>query len=550
MRPSMISRRRLLAASAALAGLAAAPALAQGPAAPADRITTLGAMKRATRFMLEEAAYKGGYVWSYLPDFSRRWGELEASPTMIWIQPPGTGTMGHLYLDAYHATGDEFYYRTAQSVAGALIAAQQPSGGWNYIHDFGGPQSLQRWYDTYGANAWRMEEFQHDWRNSTFDDAGTSEAMQFLLRIYLEKRDRRYRGPLDRAVKLVLDSQYPNGGWPQRYPSRAEFNKGGRPDYTSYVTFNDDVAGENIKFLVMVRQTLGPNRRIDDAIARAMNSFVALQQPMPQPAWGLQHDLQGRPVGARSYEPRAFATHTTAANLTQLMNFYQLTGDPKFLARIPEALDWLEKVKLPAPRNGRSHPTFIEIGTDRPIYVHRRGSNVVNGEYFWDYSPEKTLGHYSAFRQVNLAGLRQRYERLRAAPQGQVARNSPLRSTGFTPLPRYFALEDIETSDLNAGRSPEGPGREAGGQSAAQLIAGLNPQGYWPTPLVQTSNPYRGPGPKTPTPGDYASTYVGDAWDTSPYPATTPAIGISTAAFIQNMKVLIRHLDQLGPARG
>ncbi len=546
----MISRRALLAASAALAGLAVAPALAQAPAAPADRITTLAAMKRATRFMLDEAAYKGGYVWSYLPDFSRRWGELEASPTMIWIQPPGTGTVGHLYLDAYHATGDEFYYRAAQSVAAALTAAQQPSGGWNYIHDFAGPQSLQRWYDTYGANAWRMEEFQHNWRNSTFDDAGTSEAMQFLLRIYLEKRDRRYRGPLDRAVKLVLDSQYPNGGWPQRYPSRAEFSKGGRPDYTSYVTFNDDVAGENIKFLVMVRQTLGPNRRIDDAITRGMNTFVALQQPMPQPAWGLQHDLQGRPVGARSYEPRAFATHTTAANLTQLMNFYQLTGDPKFLTRIPEALDWLEKVKLPAPRNGRSHPTFIEIGTDRPIYVHRRGSNVVNGEYFWDYSPEKTLGHYSAFRQVNLAGLRQRYERLRAAPQGQVARNSQLRSTGLTPLPRYFALEDIETSDLNAGRSPEGPGREPGGQSAAQLIAGLNAQGYWPTPLVQTSNPYRGPGPKTPTPGDYASTYVGDAWDTSPYPATTPAVGVSTAAFVQNMKTLIRHLDQLGPARG
>lgn len=84
----MISRRALLAASAALAGLAVAPALAQAPAAPADRITTLAAMKRATRFMLDEAAYKGGYVWSYLPDFSRRWGELEASPTMIWIQPP------------------------------------------------------------------------------------------------------------------------------------------------------------------------------------------------------------------------------------------------------------------------------------------------------------------------------------------------------------------------------------------------------------------------------------------------------------------------------
>ena len=543
----MISRRRLLAASAALAAM---PAAAAAQTAAPDRATTLAAMKRATRFMLDEVAHRGGYVWSYLPDFSRRWGELEANRTSIWIQPPGTGTVGHLYLDALHATGDPFYYRAAQSVAEAIIAAQLPSGGWNYLHDFAGPASLQRWYDTYGANAWRMEEFQHNWRNSTFDDAGTSEAMQFLLRIYLEKRDRRYRPPLDRAIKLVLDSQYPNGGWPQRWPSRPEFSKGGRPDYTSYVTFNDDVAGENIKFLVMVRQTLGPNPRIDSAIARAMNSFVVLQQPAPQPGWGLQHDLQGRPVGARSYEPRAFATHTTAANLTQLMNFYELTGDRKFLARIPEALAWLEKIKLDQPRGNRTHPTFIEIGTDRPLYVHRRGSNVVNGEYYVDGSPEKTLGHYSAFRQVNLDALRRRYERLAGYTPERASRNSPLKSTGLTPLPRYFALEDIETSDLNAGRSPEGPGRDPGGKSAAELIAALNAQGYWPTPLASTSNPYRGPGPRTPTPGDYASTHVGDAWDTSPYPDPNPKLGISTAAYIANMKALIAHLDTTGAPRG
>lgn len=538
----MISRRHLLAGSAALAALPST-ALAQATSASADRVSTLAAMKRATRFMLDEAAYRGGYVWSYLPDFSRRWGELEATRTMIWIQPPGTGTVGHLYLDALHATGDAFYYRAAQSVASAIMAAQQPSGGWNYVHDFAGPAALQRWYDTYGANAWRMEEFQHNWRNSTFDDAGTSEAMQFLLRMYLEKRDRRYRPSLDRAIKLVLDSQYPNGGWPQRYPSRPEFSKGGRPDYTSYVTFNDDVAGENIKFLVMVRQTLGANTRIDDAIRRAMNSFVVLQQPQPQPAWGLQHDLSGKPVAARSYEPRAFATHTTAANLGQLMNFYELTGDPKFLARIPEALAWLEKVRLPVPRNGRSHPTFIEVGTDRALYVHRRGSNVVNGEYFVDYSPEKTLGHYSGFRQVNVDALRRRYERLKATPPAQASRNSPLMTTALTPLPRYFAMEDIATSDLNSHRSAEGAGQDAGGGKPAEIVASLNAQGYWPTPLVSTSNPYRGPGPRTPTPGDYATTHVGDAWDTSPYPTDKPVTGISTGAYIENIKTLIQHLD-------
>ena len=77
---------------------------------------------------------------------------------------------------------------------------------------------LKDWYATYGANAWRLEEFQHYWGNATFDDAGTSEAMQFLLRLYVERHDPRYLPPLRRALSFVLDSQYPIGGWPQRWP--------------------------------------------------------------------------------------------------------------------------------------------------------------------------------------------------------------------------------------------------------------------------------------------------------------------------------------------
>ncbi len=128
------------------------------------------AMKRATTFMVDTVATQGGFVWNYLPDLSRRWGELEATPTMIWIQPQGTPTMGHLFLDAYHATGDDYYYQAAARTTGAVIAAQHESGGWNYLHDFAGPQALQGWYDTIGKNAWRLEEFQHNWGNATFDD--------------------------------------------------------------------------------------------------------------------------------------------------------------------------------------------------------------------------------------------------------------------------------------------------------------------------------------------------------------------------------------------
>jgi hypothetical protein len=123
---------RRLATAVAVAIVLQTPApIAQKAAKPVDRAALLDAMKRATTFMVEKVGTNGGYVWSYLPDFSRRWGELEARATQIWIQPPGTPTMGHLFLDAYHATGDEYYYQAAERAAGALIWAQHPSGGWN-----------------------------------------------------------------------------------------------------------------------------------------------------------------------------------------------------------------------------------------------------------------------------------------------------------------------------------------------------------------------------------------------------------------------------------
>ena len=511
--------------------LACLLAVAAPVAAEPSRAEIERTMRRATGFMVERVATEGGYVWSYLPDFSRRWGEAEATPTMIWIQPPGTATMGQIFLDAYHATGDEYYYRAAERVGEALVRGQHASGGWQYFIDFGGPAAAARWYETIGRNAWRMEEFHHPADDATFDDAGTVEAGIFLLRLYGEKNDSRWRPALDKAIGFVLDSQYPIGGWPQRWPPDPR-----APEYARLITFNDDVASENIRFLLLAWRQFG-GERIRDAIARGMDAFRLTQGPAPQAGWALQHSLDLQPAAARSYEPRALSSHTTASNVRQLLAFYRLTGDERFLARIPEALDWLETVRLPPDpaRGGRDFPTFVELGTNRPIYVHRRGSNVVNGEYYWDYSPAATLAHYSAFRTVDVAALRRDYERARATPPDQARAGSPLFApTGSAGFSRFVVTRVEAGSDLNAGAAA----------NAAEAVRTLNAEGWWPTPLRATSHPFRGPGPATPTPGDYRTTHVGDASDTSPFPTDAPVTGISTSTYIANMALLIGALEE------
>jgi PelA/Pel-15E family pectate lyase len=486
-------------------------------------------MRRATEYMVDHVADHGGYVWSYLPDLSRRWGEMEAEPGMIWVQAPGTATMGHVFLDAFNATGDHYYYDAAARAADALIAGQHRSGGWNYFIHQGGPAAARHWYETVGRNGWRLEEFQHYSDNATFDDAGTAETMQLLLRLYMVRHEARFLPPLNRAIAFVLRSQYPNGGWPQRWPYDPRY-----PGYQRYITFNDDVAKENIRFLIMAGQAL-ERPELLRAARRGMEIFLTTQGRGRQAGWGLQYDLRLNVAGARTYEPRALVTHTTATNVEQLMDFYRLTGERRFLARIPEALRWLGSVRL---QNGigphdRRLPTFVELGTNRAIYNHRRGSNVVNGRYYQDHDPARPIAHYSQFRAVDPERLRRDYDRLAAMPVAEATRGSPLLHR--QPIPRFFILDGIA-----AGSDFTGAAR----LNVREIIRALNDQGWWPSPLTMTSHPYRGPGSPRVAPGDYGVTQVGDETDTSPYPDPHPATGITTATYVANMARLIGALEE------
>lgn len=547
------------------------------------------ALRQAVRFMDEEVSYRGGYVWAYLPDLSVSWGEMEAKRTMCWIQPPGTPSAGHAFLDAYHATGDELFYKAAERTARALVAAQHPAGGWNYIYDFAGEASLKHWYETIGANGWRLEEFQHYYGNATFDDAGTAVASQFLLRMYLEKRDWRFRGPLYKAIDFVTSAQFSSGiadgGWPQRYPpfpgsvssmplpNPQQLPPGATQgmedgDYTRQITFNDDVAGENIKFMLMCVVGLGETRLIEP-VQRAMQCLRRLQQPGPQAGWALQHlteDRDGRPAGApagaRTYEPRSLATHTTQTNVLQLFHYFRLTGDRTFLARVPEAIAWLNSCKLTPEMiadnpllAGRTHPTFIELGTNQPRFVHRYGSNIWNGAYYFDHDHRATLSHYSAGRSVNIGSLQATYDQLASMSDAAIAEmtaGSPLKATRPRDLPKYFSLREVDFPDLFAGATMTSP--TVTETQAQAVVDALGDKDYWLSPIAFVTNPFRGNGPTTPYTGDaYRSRHVGDIYDTSPYDPLTPPeiepyqprerpLGISTSDFVANTGKLIAFL--------
>src|SRR5689334_21830874 len=128
--------RFLLPASAVLMTFCGLPFAAadQGDAALRARAETT--LRKAAEYYRTRVAYRGGYVYYYSPDLKLRYGEGMASPTQIWVQPPGTPIVGLAYLAAFGATRDRYYLDAAHEAGEALIYGQLKSGGWQNAIDF------------------------------------------------------------------------------------------------------------------------------------------------------------------------------------------------------------------------------------------------------------------------------------------------------------------------------------------------------------------------------------------------------------------------------
>lgn len=625
---------------------------ARGPGGERDpfRRKTKVAMRRAAVHMDRDVSYRGAYVWSYLAsDRNKLWGEMEAYPTMCWMQPTGTPSVGNCLLDAYKATGDEVFYRAAERTARAMIDAQHPSGGWNYIHDMAGERSLKRWYQTIGINGWRLEEFHHYYGNATFDDATTAVSSQFMLRMYLEKRDWRFKVALEKAIDFVLDAQFKTGiargGWPQRFPRNPNATQAmpapnwpptgpgwehlqpgarngdfivdgpggipGRPgytgifsgmedrDYTNFVTFNDDVMGENIKFLLLCVFGLGDTSLKAPAVA-AMDCMYRIMYEYngdpstsgnpnagttPQAGWALQHlsadtvdaygvlRRAGLPAGARSYEPRGLSPSVSITNANQLFHYFRLTGDRKYLSKLDRVFNWIDSCALrPDQRQGGdpdsiltgTHARVVELDSNRPRFPHRYGSNIWNGAYYFDYDWRRTPSHYNASQNAGTSGPRATLARLQALTDAQVAamvQNSPLSVTGRRPLPKYFSVNgEVDFPHLWA-NSVKGTAPRTEEQTQA-LIDDLGEKDYWASTQTLFTNPYTQNGPSAPYLGkEYMSKHVGDPYDTSPFglgaqmPSVEPYLSnppvpqtvINSSTFVANMANLVSFVDPITP---
>ena len=127
-------------------------------------------MKKSAAYYRGKVASHGGYVYYYSTDLKERWGEGKAGTGTIFVQPPGTPTVGMAYLKAYAATSDPFYLDAVRETAEALVHGQLQSGGWTQVIHFAKPEK--------GRMGWYRKNRAGSWNFSSLDDDQTQAALR------------------------------------------------------------------------------------------------------------------------------------------------------------------------------------------------------------------------------------------------------------------------------------------------------------------------------------------------------------------------------------
>ena len=402
------------------------------------------ALKRAATYYRETVATHGGYVYHYSLDLKTRWGEGLATTDQVWVQPPGTPTVGIAYLEAYAATGDRYYLDAATEAGVAIVYGQLQSGGWQNCIDFN-PRGER-------VNLYRNGKGGGKRNNSSLDDGQTSTALLFLVRTdkALDFQHAEIHDAALVGMNALLAAQFPNGAFPQvwtgpvsshpikkaNYPDYDWRTEGRIKEYWNMYTLNDNVAGYVARTLIAAHEVYQDPKYLD-ALKRLGDFLNLAQMPAPQRGWAQQYNYDMQPIWARRFEPPGVSGDETQEAIETLLTIYAQTRDEKYLQPIPDAIAWLKKSQLPGGLLAR----FYELRTNRPLYMTRRGD-----VYSLTYEDSDLPSHYGWKTEARIKELE---VMLRRAKENE-------------PLEPQPSARDLD-------------------RAVRPVVANLDPQGRWTT---------------------------------------------------------------------
>ncbi|MFO7907382.1 MAG: pectate lyase [Pirellulaceae bacterium] len=419
------------------------------PLQAADRAAARQSLQNATSF-LRSISTNGGYVGIYSPDLKERYGEAlyeRASGTQIWVQPPGTPSVGQVFLRAYRVTGEQRYLDAAREVGRALAWGQRKEGGWDHRVDVAHLSPDAKTPERKSGHC-------------TFDDDITQGAITFLMELDQKLDEPWLEDSVQLALEFMMEAQFDNGAWPQWYPLR-----GG---YHDYYTYNDNAINDCIRVMLEAHRLYHEPVYLESA--RDGGDFIiASQLPAPQAGWAQQYSHDLEPAWARGFEPPGVCSAATARNMRTLIELYLYTGSEKYLRPIPDAIDWLNRSKLAAEDILESEvgqsvddddafwARLYEVQTNKPVYGDRENPR----EMIYDIREvsEKERSSYGWQGTFGVPGAIRYYRKVK-----QQGRKEILRQRRQTP-------SEQRLKQRAASLEPR----------VDQVISRLDPKGFWLT---------------------------------------------------------------------
>ncbi len=240
-------------------------------------------------------------------------------------------------------TSNKAFFETAEArqIGDQLLLFQRETGGWPKNIDMVTPLD----------SASRIEVIAEKSRrdDSTIDNDATTMQMTYLARLYRATGDTIYRDSFRRGIEYLLSGQYDNGGWPQFWPEKR--------DYQWHVTFNDNAMVNTMKLFDRVARSEAPygGDLVDDACRellaasfdKGVECILATQLTFDgKPAvWCQQYfHLTLAPAKARAYELPSFASSESVEIVKLLMNVKN--PDKRIIAAVDGAMEWFDKYKI------------------------------------------------------------------------------------------------------------------------------------------------------------------------------------------------------------
>lgn len=382
-----------------------------------DRDDVIAAAERATHFLTSELSTEGGYLWRYLAsDVSIREGEGVVKTETVWVQPPGTPSVGEAFVRLYRATDSQVFLNAALEAGKALQQGQMLSGGWQASVEFE-PERRAKWaYRTHLKQPRRAKD------QSSLDDDKSQSAIRFIIQLdqaLTFENDEIHEMATFALSGLLEHGQFSNGGFPQvwssdpawsavgneqgvrqaSYPDSWSWEYEGHKEYWRRFTLNDNLGPDVLKTLFMAEEIYGGGQYRQAALRHA-DFLLLAQMPDPQPAWAQQYSFAMQPIWARKFEPPAVTGGESQGVIETLMWVYEQTGDNKYLRPIPRAIKYLESSLLSDGRLAR----FYELQTNKPLYFSK--------DYQLTYDDSDVPTHYSFKVSSRLERLKKRYKSL------------------------------------------------------------------------------------------------------------------------------------------